>query len=299
MSTLETPMASSRPETTVVPSGSPPVQPRRRARVKDKISLYIPLALFLAFTLVPFYWMLLFALRPSGSTSLIPWPVTFDHFRTVWSGSGFGIYFRNSIFVALMSLIVSTIIALLGGYALARFRFHGKGLFMVAMLCTQFVPGAMMLIPLFQIFNTLQLTNSLWSLIISDTVFHLPLSPILMSGFIRNVPMELEEAAWVDGCGRIRAFCAVVLPLLKPGIVAVGSFAFISAWNNFLFAIMFISVQDRFTVPVGLSYLLGEFGADFGALAAGGVIAILPVVVLFAYVQRFLVQGLSAGAVKG
>jgi len=272
---------------------------KKRERRTDRILTYAPLTLFLIFTLVPFYWMLLFAFRPAGSTSLVPWPITFDHFATVWNGSGFGIYFQNSLFVAGMSLLTSTVIALLGGYALARFRFRGKTLFLVAMLCTQFVPGAMMLIPLFEIFNAVGLTNNLWSLIISDTVFHLPLSLILMAGFIRNVPMELEEAAWVDGCTRIRAFRLVVLPLLKPGIVAVGSFAFISAWNNFLFAIMFMSSQSRFTVPVGLSYLLGEFGADFGALAAGGVVAIVPVVLLFAYVQKFLVQGLSAGAVKG
>ena len=272
---------------------------KKRERRTDRILTYAPLTLFLIFTLVPFYWMLLFAFRPAGSTSLVPWPITFDHFATVWNGSGFGIYFQNSLFVAGMSLLTSTVIALLGGYALARFRFRGKTLFLVAMLCTQFVPGAMMLIPLFEIFNAVGLTNNLWSLIISDTVFHLPLSLILMAGFIRNVPMELEEAAWADGCTRIRAFRLVVLPLLKPGIVAVGSFAFISAWNNFLFAIMFMSTQSRFTVPVGLSYLLGEFGADFGALAAGGVVAIVPVVLLFAYVQKFLVQGLSAGAVKG
>lgn len=278
-------------------------RPLSRLKVKqrriERLVTYVPLTLFLIFTLVPFYWMLLFAFRPTGSTSLVPWPITFDHFETVWNGSGFGIYFQNSLFVAGMSLVCSTVIALLGGYALARFSFKGKTLFLVAMLCTQFVPGAMMLIPLFEIFNTVGLTNSLWSLIIADTVFQLPLSLILMAGFIRNVPVELEEAAWVDGCTRMRAFILVVLPLLKPGIVAVGSFAFISAWNNFLFAIMFITRQDQFTVPVGLSYLLGEFGADFGALAAGGVIAIVPVVILFAYVQKFLVQGLSAGAVKG
>ncbi|MFP3463970.1 carbohydrate ABC transporter permease [Leifsonia sp. SIMBA_070] len=259
----------------------------------------MPLALFLLFTLVPMYWMVLFAFRPSGSTSLIPWPITFDHFASVWNGSGFGIYFQNSIITAVSTLVVSTVIALLGGYALARFAFRGKTLFLVVLLCTQFIPGAMMLIPLFSIFNTLGLTNNLISLIIADTVFHLPLSLVLMSGFIRNVPVEIEEAAWVDGCTRIQAFRLVVLPLLKPGIVAVGSFAFISAWNNFLFALMFMSQQDKFTVPVGLSYLLGEFGADFGALAAGGLVAILPVVILFAYVQKFLVQGMSAGAVKG
>ncbi|MEV4017309.1 carbohydrate ABC transporter permease [Nonomuraea angiospora] len=272
---------------------------KRRRSVGDRLLLWLPLTLFLLFTLVPLYWMVLFAFRPAGSTALVPWPITLENFRRVWEGSGFGVYFRNSIAVAVASLVVSTVIGMLGGYALARLTFRGKNVFLVIMLCTQFIPGAMMLIPLFQIFNGLYLTNSLWSLIIADTVFHLPLSLVLMAGFIRNVPVSLEESAQVDGCGRIRAFCAVVLPLLKPGIVAVGSFAFISAWNNFLFAIMFISSQDRFTVPVGLSYLLGEFGSDFGALAAGGLIAVAPVVVLFAYVQRFLIQGLSAGAVKG
>jgi multiple sugar transport system permease protein len=300
VTTLLTPPSTATPSRHDAPLPARPVSAeKKRARRIDRVLTYVPVGLFLVFTMVPFYWMLLFAFRPTGSTSLVPWPLTFDHFITVWNGSGFGIYFQNSLFVAVMSLVVSTLIALLGGYALARFPFKGKALFLVAMLCTQFVPGAMMLIPLFEIFNTLGLTNSLWSLIISDTVFHLPLSLILMAGFIRNVPMELEEAAWVDGCTRIQAFRLIILPLLKPGIVAVGSFAFISAWNNFLFAIMFLSSQDRFTVPVGLSYLLGEFGTDFGALAAGGVIAIIPVVVLFAYVQKFLVQGLSAGAVKG
>lgn len=293
------PLTPAQPEAASTPVPRPMSALKKRERRIDRVLTYAPLTLFLIFTLVPFYWMLLFAFRPAGSTSLVPWPITFDHFATVWNGSGFGIYFQNSLFVAGMSLLTSTVIALLGGYALARFRFRGKTLFLVAMLCTQFVPGAMMLIPLFEIFNAVGLTNNLWSLIISDTVFHLPLSLILMAGFIRNVPVELEEAAWVDGCTRIQAFRLVVLPLLKPGIVAVGSFAFISAWNNFLFAIMFMSTQSRFTVPVGLSYLLGEFGADFGALAAGGVVAIIPVVLLFAYVQKFLVQGLSAGAVKG
>ncbi|OOB91473.1 carbohydrate ABC transporter permease [Rathayibacter sp. VKM Ac-2630] len=270
-----------------------------RRRIGERLLLGGPLAVALVFTLVPFYWMLLFAFRPAGSTSLLPWPLTVDNFVTVWNGSGFGIYFVNSLSVGVASLVVSTLIGLLGGYGLARFQFRGKSAFLLVMLCTQFIPGAMMLIPLFEIFNGLGLTDSLWSLIISDTVFHLPLSLVLMSGFIRNVPIDLEEAAWVDGCGRVRAFCLIVLPLLRPGIVAVGSFAFISAWNNFLFAIMFLSSQDQFTIPVGLSYLLGEFGTDFGALAAGGVIAVVPVVVLFAYVQKFLVQGLSAGAVKG
>ncbi|GGD69551.1 carbohydrate ABC transporter permease [Microbacterium murale] len=279
-------------------------RPGRRALRKRRdpvrsILIFVPLGVLLLFTLVPLYWLVLFAFRESGSTALLPIPFTFDNFVTVWTGSGFGVFFINSVAVAAAGLVITTILSVLGGYAIARYRFRGKVALMVVLLCTQFVPGAMMLIPLFQVLNSLQLINSLWGLILVNAVFELPLSIILMAGFIRNVPIELEEAAWMDGCGRFRAFLAVVLPLLRPAIVAIGSFAFIGAWNNFLFALMFLNEQKLFTIPVGLNYLIGEYGVDFGALAAGGIIAIVPVVVVFAFVQKFLVQGLSAGAVKG
>jgi len=272
---------------------------KRKQKNRDRFLLYGSLTMYVIFSAVPFYWMFLFAVRPSGSTSLVPWPMTLEHFRTVWFGIGFGVFFKNSVFVATLSLVLTTGVALLGGYALARYQFRWKAPFLVAMICTQFVPGSMMLIPLFETFRSLGLINSLTSLIIVNTVFGLPLSIILMYGFIRNIAVELEEAAWVDGCSRLQAFRIIMLPLLRPGIVGVGAFAFIDSWNNFLFALMFLNVQDQFTVPVGLSYMLGDFSVDFGGLAAGGVIAAVPVVLVFAYVQKFLVQGLSAGAVKG
>lgn len=270
-----------------------------RARRSRRWTIYLPLGLYLLFTLIPFYWMLLFAFRKTGSTALFPWPATLEHFATVWNGAGFAVFFKNSVIIAVLTLVLTTLFALLGGYAIARFTFRGKGAFLVMMLCTQFVPGAMMLIPLFDVFRATGLINSLWSIVVADTVFHLPLSLILMAGFIRNIPIELEEASWIDGYGRLRGFMAIGLPLLKPGIVAISSFAFIASWNNFLFALMFLNSQDQFTVPVGLSYMLGEYSVDFGALAAGGVVAVVPVVLVFAFVQKFLVQGLAAGAVKG
>lgn len=170
---------------------------------------------------------------------------------------------------------------------------------MLALLTSQFIPGALMLVPLFEIFKNLQMINSLGSVVIAETVFQLPLSIILISGFIKNVPVSLEEQAWVDGCGRFRAFCAMVLPLLRPGLIAVGSFAFVHSWNHFLFALMFLSSQDKQTIPVGLNTLIGADSVDLGALAAGGVIAAVPVVIAFAFIQKWLITGFSAGAVKG
>lgn len=169
---------------------------------------------------------------------------------------------------------------------------------MLALLCSQFIPGALMLVPLFEIFRNLQMINSLGSVVIAETVFQLPLSIILISGFIKNVPVSLEEAAWVDGCSRFTAFRTVVLPLLRPGLIAVGSFAFVHSWNHFLFALMFLSEQDKQTIPVGLNTLIGADSVDLGALAAGGVIAAVPVVIVFAFIQKWLITGFS-GAVKG
>lgn len=291
------------PTTAPTPITRPKRRRRRRSiesvRATPRWMIYVPLGVYLLFTLVPLYWILLFAFRENGSSSLIPTPFTLEHFDTVWNGAGFGTFFRNSVMVAAMVLIFVTIIALMAGYSLARYDFRGKNIAMIALLCTQFIPGAMLLIPLFDVFRGLTLTNTLWSVIIADTVFQMPLSIMLMSGFVRNVPIELEEASWIDGCSRLRGFLANVLPILRPGIVAISSFAFIGAWNNFIFSLMFLNSQDKFTIPVGLSYMLGENSVNFGALAAGGVVAVVPVILVFAYVQKYLIKGMSAGAVKG
>ncbi|MEU0912036.1 carbohydrate ABC transporter permease [Streptomyces althioticus] len=286
----------------LAPAVPEPPRPTTRRRAWDEAprwQIYLPLGIYLVFTLIPFYWILLFALRPAGSTSLVPWPMTTAHFEKVWTDRGFGTFFQNSVLVGVATLFMTTLVALAGGYALARFDFRIKRGFMLALLCSQFVPGALLLVPLFEIFAELRMINSLGSVIIAETVFQLPLSMILLSNFIKNVPYSLEEAAWVDGCDRFRAFRVVVLPLLRPGLIAVGSFAFVHSWNHFLFALMFLNNQEKQTIPVGLNTLMSADSVDLGALAAGGIIAAVPVVIVFAFIQKWLITGFSAGAVKG
>ncbi|GGS21707.1 transporter [Streptomyces aureoverticillatus] len=296
----EAPTVTSAPRTVLEAFG--PRRPKKRQRSWDEVprrQIYLPLGVYLVFTLIPFYWIALFALRPAGSTSLVPWPVTFEHFDKVWTERSFGTYFQNSVLIGVATLVMTTVVALAGGYALARFDFRLKRGFMLALLCSQFVPGALLLVPLFEIFANLEMINSLGSVIIAETVFQLPLSMILIGNFIKNVPPSLEEAAWVDGCSRFRAFCVVVLPLLRPGLIAVGSFAFVHSWNHFLFALMFLSDQGKQTIPVGLNTLMSADSVDLGALAAGGIVAAVPVVIVFAFIQKWLITGFSAGAVKG
>jgi multiple sugar transport system permease protein len=265
--------------------------------------LWAPLVIYAMFTLLPFYSMTVLSLHQGGQStgafSYLPIPLTWDHFRQTIAVQGFGTYVQNSLIVALGTVLCGIPLAVLTGYALSRYRFAGRQAFMLVLLMTQFIPAAMFIIPLFVIFKQLGLLNTLIGLVVVNTTFELPLAAILMRGFIGSIPFELEEAALVDGCGRFQAVLRIVAPLLAPGVVAVAAFAFVGAWNNFLFALFLINDQSLFTVPVGLSFFLGEYNVDYAALAAGGVIAVLPVVAVFAVIQRYLVGGLSVGAVKG
>jgi multiple sugar transport system permease protein len=273
-------------------------------RLLDRgLTFYAPLAFFAIWTLLPFYSMLMLAFHAGGQTTgqfnYLPIPFSLEHFQTLFNADSFLPYVRNSIIVAVGTIILDIPLAVLTGYALSRFKFHGKNVFMLVLLGTQFIPTAMMIIPIYLIFKDLGLLNNLLGLILINATFELPLAAILMRTFVSSVPVELEEACMVDGCTRVGGVIRVVLPMLKPGLVAVGAFSFVGAWNSYLFSLFLVSQQDKYTVPVGLSYFLGEFNVDFSALAAGALVAVVPVIVVFASVQRYIAGGMAAGAVKG
>jgi multiple sugar transport system permease protein len=268
------------------------------------VALYLPLLTMAVFTFAPFYWTLNTSFKREADINQIPikyWPdpVTVQNYVTMWKNMNFSRYFLNSVFISTSVALIVVLFALLTGYALTRFKFKGKAVFFLVLLSTQFFGGEMLLIPLFMIFKFLHLINSPFSLILTYATFEVSFNSILIMGFFSNVPVELEEAAMIDGCSRVKAIFKVILPIILPGIVATGFFAFISAWKEFLFAVMLINDPARFTIPVGLSYMMGELDINYGALAAGGVVAIIPSFILFAYIQKYLVQNLTAGAVKG
>ena len=265
---------------------------------------YLPLIVILAFTLFPLYWTVVTSLKHERDIvripiQYLPSPATFENYISAWRTVGFSMYFQNSLFVALVSVAFVVFFSIFVGYALSRFKFRGKNAFMFMLLSTQFLPSAMLIVPLFIIFRNMSLIDSPFSLIIINTTMQLSFNSILMRGFISGIPVELEEAASIDGCSRIGAIFRTVIPLLLPGLVATAAFSFVGVWNEFLFAFMFTINRTRFTLPVGLRTVIGEFSVNYGILAAGSIISLIPALLMFMYLQKYLITGLSAGSVKG
>jgi multiple sugar transport system permease protein len=201
--------------------------------------------------------------------------------------------------VACSTAAIVTLLASLSGYALSRFNFRGKYWLVALMLLTQMFPLVMLVAPIFKMLSPLGLTNSLAGLVIVYTAFNIPFATFLMQSFFDGIPKELEEAAKIDGATQFMAFRQIVLPLTLPGIAATLGFVFTAAWSELLFALMLISGNDAATFPVGLLTFVSKFSVDFGQMMAAGVLALIPACLFFLFIQRYLVQGLTAGAVKG
>lgn len=273
-------------------------------RCLDRVfTLYLPLLFFCAFILLPLLWAISTSLKTYGdimtTTELIPSHPTLENFKKLLVSGRFTTYIRNSLFVSCISCVVILALSTLNAYAMCRYRFAGKNVFLMMLLATQLLPIVMLLIPLFIIFRKIGLTDSLWALILFNIVIQTPFNSILMKGFLDAVPYSLEEAGMIDGATRSQILWRIVIPVMIPGIVATTAFAFIGCWNEFTVAYIFTNSGLNFTVPVGLSTLIGEYSTDYGQLAAGALIGLLPPLLLFSYIQKYLVQGLSAGAVKG
>jgi multiple sugar transport system permease protein len=275
-----------------------------RRLVLTLCNLYLPLLIILTYILIPFLWVVVTALKPERMilqrpVKYLPEPITFENFINAWKNVGFDRYFTNSFLIAISVAATVLVFSVLVSYPLTRFHFRGKKITLLLLLCTQFLPHSMLLVPLFIIYKGLGLINSPLALVISYVTFSLPFNTIMMRGFMSAIPVSLEEAAMIDGCNRLGAIYRVILPLLLPAVVACGSFAFIDSWKEFLFAVMFINDPEKMTIPVGLSYMLGEFTISYGILAAGAIIAIIPPLLMFSYMQKYLIRGLSSGGVKG
>jgi len=253
----------------------------------------------------PVYWMVNTSFRrgveiQSPNPQFTPFPGTFDNYREVFSRDFFWTAMRNSLSVTLLVVVLASVIAFLAAVAVSRFRFRGRKSFIVAMLLVQMIPSEAMIISLFKVLDGWQLTNAILGLTLTYLVFVLPFTVWTLRGFVAGVPRELEEAAMVDGSSRLRAFFTITLPLVAPGLVATGVFAFIQAWNEFIFALVIMNKPESQTLPVWLqAFNEGAKGTDWGGVMAGSTIMAVPVIIFFLIVQRRISSGLTAGAVKG
>ena len=232
-------------------------------------------------------------------TRLFPSSWTLDNFNRVIWHSDFMRFFANSLIVSLLTAAVTTLVAAAAGYAFSRFEFAGKKLVIALMLLTQMFPLLMIIAPIYKIIAGLGLLNSLTSLIITYTAFNIPFAIFLMQSFFDGIPKDLEEAAMMDGCTRFQALRKVILPLTLPGLGATLGFVFTAAWSEVLFALMLIKSNNQMTFPVGLLNFVSKFSVDWGQMMAAGVLALIPSCLFFIFIQRYLVQGLTSGAVKG
>ena len=277
---------------------------KRKQKLNRFFFLAVPLAIFLLITLAPFYWILVTALKTSTEVFAKPltyWPVniTFDNFVNLFKKLHFEQYFINSFIVSISVTTLVSVMALIGGYAMSRYKFRGKSFVYVLLLCTQRLPAVVLMIPLFQSMNNLKLINDLRSLIIVCSCTNLPYCMFMMMGYYNAIPRTLEEAAQVDGCSLLQAVFRILLPAMKPSIVATGAYAFINSWNVYVYATAFITRKEKYTIPLALSIFQGEANTNYGGIAAACVVALIPALLLFSIIQKNLAGGATSGAVKG
>jgi multiple sugar transport system permease protein len=252
----------------------------------------------------PFLWTALISLKREEDVlktpiQYIPNPIVFENFINAWKRNHFGIYFKNSFYIAIMAVLFISVLAIINGYVISRFKFKGKGIFSAILLSTQLLPVIVFIIPLYLTFKNLGILNTPYAIMIFYVAIQLPFNTLLMRSFIHAIPPSVDEAGMIDGVGRMGVIFRIIAPTVIPGIVATCSYAFIGCWNEFLVAFAFVSSKNNLTIPVGLQLLIAESNVDYSSLAAGGIIALIPPVILFAYLQKYMVQGLTAGAVKG
>ena len=265
--------------------------------------LYVLLGVASVFVLVPVLWMIVTALKPETDLFSTPprlWPTapTLDAFRRVFTDYPFADYFRNSLIVVVASTGISLVFSSLSAYGVSRFKFRGRGSFLTFLLISQMFPSVMLVIPYFKIIQVAGLYNTYAALIVTYVSFTMPFCSWMMYGYFKSIPRELDEAATIDGASPLRTFLSVVLPLSLPGIVATAIYAFITGWNEYLFALILTSSEDMKTVPVGIGQLIGQYKIQWNDLMAASIYAVVPLMVLFVFLQRYLISSLTAGAVK-
>lgn len=288
---------------TMQEAGRKSVAIAQRKVLIGRVLSYLALAIAVLLILFPIYWMIITSLKLPREIYRVPslWPKTFtlDNYVKLLSNGTFLVSVRNSLIVASVVTVISVLISSFAAYSMVRFRYRFRGVFGRLILFAYLTPSSLLFIPLSIVMAQLKLGNSLVGLIFVYLTFSLPLSTWLLQGYFRGVPRELEEQAMIDGMSRLGALVRIVLRLSLPGIAAVSIFTFTGAWNELLLALVLITSESQRTAPLALNYLITSDVLPWGPLMAGAVLSSLPLMLLYFVAQRFMVAGMTAGAVKG
>lgn len=271
--------------------------------IVTRIATYSILIIMTFLIFVPIFWMISTSLKTEAvmfdtPIELIPSEPTLESYKHLWTAYPFLTYLRNSVLVVSAATFFSVTISTLAGYGISRFKFRGRSFYMSFLLATQLFPSIMLLIPYYKTFKTLNLLDSLYGLVVVYISFTIPFCTWMMRGYFNGISRDLDQAASIDGANRIRVFRSVILPLAWPGIAATAIYAFIAGWNEYLFALVFINTTERKTVSLGIGQLIGEYRVLWNELMAAAFFALVPMVIIFIFFNRYLVDGLAAGAVK-
>jgi multiple sugar transport system permease protein len=275
----------------------------RRSKTKLLITVLV-LAVLLVWTVFPFYWMIVTSIKTNDEiygpvAALVPTTFTTVHWQELLTRTAFVTQFRNSMIISSSTTLLSMAIGALGAYAIVRLQFAGRSIAARSLIYSYLVPPALLFIPLFQLMSTLNLLNSIQGLILADLTFTVPFCTWLLVGYFKTVPIELEEAALVDGCNRITTLLRITLPLSGPALVVVALFSFTLSWNEFLYALVFNQDANTRPVTAGLTAMAVEDVFFWGRMMAAAALGSLPPIILYTLGQRYVVRGLTVGAVKG
>lgn len=275
-----------------------------RKKRSTKILLWVFIAFLLVAFIFPIYWMFIGSLKDNSvlmktPPQLYPTFQTVENYKTVLTNAKYLHYILNSLIVATGTVVIDLVLATLAGYSLSRYRYPGRKAIMILLLSAQIFPVVVIIISLYTFFRKLNLMNSYLGLMLADVAMSLPLSVWMLMSFVDSVPKSLDEAAHIDGCSRYMTLQLIVMPLMKPGMLAVGIYAFLQSWDDYMLGLVIMTKTTMKTLPVGIAEtFMGEFGFDYAGMMTISVVASLPVLLLFLVFQKYMVAGLTGGAVK-
>ena len=267
------------------------------------IFLSLSLIIIILVFFFPFFWIITSSFKSpeeiiSTSTTIIPRSFTLEHYNKILFNSDFFIYLKNSLIVSFTSMLISIALSVSAAYGLHKLKFYGNKFVEYSLLVTYAFPGVILLVPIYLLFAKVNLLNSYFALIIVNVLFATPFAVWMLKAFFKLIPNEIEEAAYIDGASRYIVISRIIVPLAAPGIASVAIFCFIISWTEYLFASILISGDDLKTLPVGLAGIVGQYQIDWGFLLSGAVLASLPVILLFVFIGKYFVSGLTEGAIK-